>query len=130
MGIPAVIGIFFALAPWPVLRTALRDWDIAGVVSLGYFCLDNSRLVSDKQWDLCSDDTLALIMCEALVEAGWRLAPRRSVLVAHSCRGNGPKLLLLRIFITWAALLPVLARTGNVAPKGHRRAQVGGAVPG
>ena len=70
-GMPEVIDIF-ALAPWPLLRTALRERSAAGDASAGCLLVGHSTLVSERQWDLCSDDTLALIILEALLEAGWR----------------------------------------------------------
>ncbi|MFM7981804.1 MAG: hypothetical protein ACKPKO_21050, partial [Candidatus Fonsibacter sp.] len=115
-GVPEVIDIF-VLALWPLLRTALREWYPSSDAGTRYLFAGNSTLVSERQWDVCSDTTLALIVFEALLKAGRLLSPTSQVPVVHHCSGNGPKLCLFSQPYHVEALLPVFANIGHFAQK-------------
>lgn len=76
-GDPEVVDVI-RLAPWPVLRNELRQWQTRGDSDvLGCMCLRDPVLVADIEWDDIDVAIPALVVVERLLSRGWRLGARR-----------------------------------------------------
>ena len=64
-GLLAVLDML-AIAPWLVLRTAIRQWSVSYGQGFGQMSFEACRLVRARKYDLRSESTLALVVLEEL----------------------------------------------------------------